>query len=158
MCWLLGYCGLGWSEHHLLPSIWFDLKKQPDKASRDTVLTAFFAKLAKKEPSLCHYDNQALFDDILNHHFAPGNTYNTCHKGLSPLAFLPRSFADMHEEKLEEDYYHKATVKTVGDVRKHHTKGPPPIPTKDAKLLRLNQRDIIVLEALFTQWSALVPG
>jgi hypothetical protein len=91
-------------------------------------LPLFFAKLAEKEPSLRHYHNQALFDDILNHRFAPGDTYDTCHKGLSPLALLPRSFADMHEEKLEEDYYHEATVKTVGDVRQHRTKGPPPTP------------------------------
>jgi hypothetical protein len=133
-----------------------DLKKQPDKASKDTVLTAFFAKLAEKEPSLHHYHNQALFEDIINHRFTPGDTYKTCHKGLSPLAFLPRTFADMHEDKTEEDYYQEATVKTIGDVRKHHTKGPPPIPANDAELLRLNQRDVIVLEALFTPWSALV--
>jgi hypothetical protein len=48
MCRLLGYCGLGWSERHLLPSIWLDLKKQPDKASRDIVLTAFFCQTGGK--------------------------------------------------------------------------------------------------------------
>jgi hypothetical protein len=156
LCRLLGYCGLSWAERNLLPSIWLDLKKQPDKASRDTVLTAFFTKLTEKEPSLRHYHNQALFEDIINHRFTPGDTYETCHKGLSPLAFLPRTFADMHEDKTEEDYYQEATVKTIGDVRKHRTKGPLPIPANDAELLHLNQRDVIVLEALFTPWSALV--
>jgi hypothetical protein len=55
-----------------------------------------------------------------------------------------------------EEYYNEATVKTITDVRKHRTKGPPPIPKTDAELLRLNTRDVIVLEALFTEWSALV--
>jgi hypothetical protein len=155
-CRLLGYCGLAWSERHLLPAIWTDLKKQADRASREAVLAAFFAKLAEKEPSLRYFNNQALFEDIINHRFLPGDTYETCHKGLSPLAFLPKSFADIHDDKMAEDYYNEATVKTVTDVRKHRTKGPPPIPMNDAELLRLNTRDVIVLEALFTEWSALV--
>ena len=103
-----------------------------------------------------HFNNQALFEDIINHRFLPGDTYETCHKGLSPLAFLPKTFADMHDDKMAEEYYNEATVKTVTDVRKHRTKGPPPIPMNDAELLRLNTRDVIVLEALFTEWSALV--
>jgi hypothetical protein len=155
-CRLLGYCGLAWSERHLLPAIWTDLKKQADRASREAVLAAFFAKLAEKEPSLRYFNNQALFEDIINHRFLPGDTYETCHKGLSPLAFLPKSFADTHDEKMADEYYNEATVKTVMDVRKHRTKGPPPIPMNDAELLRLNTRDVIVLEALFTEWSALV--
>jgi hypothetical protein len=41
LCGLLGYCGLGWSDRHLLPSkIWTDLLKQPDRSSREAVLTA----------------------------------------------------------------------------------------------------------------------
>jgi hypothetical protein len=72
------------------------------------------------------------------------------------LAFLPKTFSDIHEEQAAEDYYNEATVKTVMDVRKHRTKGPPPIPSNDAELLRLNTRDIIVLEAFFTKWSHLV--
>jgi hypothetical protein len=155
-CRLLGYCGLAWSERHLLPAIWTDLKKQPDRASREAVLSAFFAKLAEKEPSLRHFNNQALFEDIINHRFLPGDTYETCHKGLSPLAFLPKTFADMHDDKMVEEYYNEATVKTVTDACKHRTKGPPLIPMNDAELLRLNTRDVIVLKALFTEWSALV--
>ena len=147
---------MGWSERHLLPTIWTDLKKQPDRASREAVLTAFFAKLADKEPSLHHFNNQVLFEEIINHRFLPGDTYETCHKGLSPLAFLPKTFVDIHEDKIVEDYYNEATVKTVTDVRKHRTKGPPPLPMNDAELLRLNTRDVIVLGALFTEWSALV--
>jgi hypothetical protein len=97
-----------------------DLKKQPDQASWETVLAAFFAKLATKEPSLRHFNNQARFEDIISHHFTPGDTFETCHKGLSPLAFLPaKMFANIHEEKVAEDYYNEATVKTVTDVRKH---------------------------------------
>jgi hypothetical protein len=67
VCRLWGFCGLGRGERHLLPPIWADLKKQPDRASREAVLSAFFAELAKTEPSLQHYSNQALFDDIINH-------------------------------------------------------------------------------------------
>jgi hypothetical protein len=102
-CRLLGYCGLAWNERHLLPAIWNDLKKQSDRASREAVLAAFFAKLAEREPSLRYFNNQALFEDIINHRFLPGDTYETCHKGLSPLAFLPKSFADIHEDKMAEE-------------------------------------------------------
>jgi hypothetical protein len=156
ICRILGFCGLGWSERHLMPTIWADLKKQPDRPSREAVLAAFFAKLAEKDPSLRYFSNQALADDIINHRFTPGDVYETCHKGLSPLAFLPRTFADIHEDQVAEDHYNEATVKTVMDVRKHRTKGPPHIPMNDAELLRLNLRDVVILEALFTEWSALV--
>jgi hypothetical protein len=97
-CRLLGFCGLGWNERHLLLPIWADLKKQADCASRKAVLAAFFAQLADKDPSLWFFSNQALADDILNHRFTPGDVYETCHKGLSPLAFLPRTFTDIHED------------------------------------------------------------
>jgi hypothetical protein len=125
-------------EWHLLPPIWADLKKQPERVSREAVLAAFFAELAKTEPSLWHYSNQAMFDDIINHRFIPGDTFEPCHKGFSPLAFLPRMHADVQEENAAEDYYNEANVKTVAEVRKHCTKGPPPIPTNDAEQLRLN--------------------
>lgn len=95
-------------------------------------------KLMEKEPLLHHYHNQAFFDNIVNHWFTPGDMYEMCHKGLSPLAFLTRTFADMHEDKMEDDYYQEATVKTIRDVRKHHTKGPPPLPANDADQLHLN--------------------
>jgi hypothetical protein len=156
LCRLLGFCGLGWQERHLLPPIWADLKKQPDRASRETVLSAFFDDLAKEEPSLRHFNNQALFEDIINHRFTPGDSYETCHKGFSPLAFLPKTHAMVHEEALAEDYYNEANVKTVAEVHKHQMKGPPPIPNNDAELLRLNTRDVTVLTAFFTKWSSLV--
>jgi hypothetical protein len=155
-CRLLGYCGLAWSERHLLPTIWADMKKQPDKASRDTVLAAFFEKLAKQDPSLTNFSNTALVDDIINHRFLPGDSYETCHKGFSPLAFLPKTHADVHEETVAEEHYHEANTKTVMDVRKHRTRGPPPIPTNDAELLRLITRDVTVLTGFFTRWSSLV--
>jgi hypothetical protein len=65
----------------------------------------------------------------------PGNNYETCHKGLSPLAFLPKTFVDIHNDKMAEEYYNKATIKTITDVRQHRTKGLPPIPMNDAELL-----------------------
>jgi hypothetical protein len=156
LCRLLGFCGLSWQEKHLLPPIWANLKQQPDRASREAVLAAFFAELAKTEPSLRNFSNQALFDDIVNHRFLPGDSYETCHKGFSPLAFIPRTHADVHEENLTEAYYNEANVKTVAEVRKHRTKGPPPIPTNDADLLRLNARDVAILTGFFTPWSSLV--
>jgi hypothetical protein len=136
---------------------WADLKKQQDHwASRNAVLSAFFEELAKEEPSLRHFSNQALFEDIINHRFTPGDTYDSYHKGFSPLAFLPKTHAAIHEEMVAEDHYHEANVKTVAEVRKHQTKGPPPIPTNDAKLLRLNTHDVTILTAFFTKWSILV--
>jgi hypothetical protein len=62
----------------------------------------------------------------------------------------------VHEENLTEAYYNEANVKTVAEVRKHRTKGPPPIPTNDADLLRLNARDVAILTGFFTPWSSLV--
>jgi hypothetical protein len=76
-----------------------------------------------------HFSNQAFFDDIVNHRFTPGDTYDTCHKGFSPLAFLPCTHEEINAENKELDFYEEANVKTLGDVRKHRTKGPPPIPT-----------------------------
>lgn len=103
---LLGYCELGWNERHHLPSIWADLKKQePDHHSCEAVLAAFFENLVMKEPSLRHFSNQELFDDTINHRFTPGETYETCQKGFSPLAFLPKTFEDINYEKVEEEYY-----------------------------------------------------
>jgi hypothetical protein len=62
----------------------------------------------------------------------------------------------VHEETVAEEHYQEANTKTVMDVRKHRTRGPPPIPTKDAELLRLNTRDVTVLIGFFTRWSSLV--
>jgi hypothetical protein len=157
LCRLLSFCGLGWQERHLLPPIWADLKKQLDRASRDTVMSTFFEDLAKDEPSLQHFSNQALFEDIINHRFQPGDTYDSCHKGFSPLAFLPKMHAAIHEEMVAEDHYHKANVKTVAEACKHcTTKGPPPIPTNVAKLLWLNTCSVTILTAFFTKWSTLM--
>jgi hypothetical protein len=64
--------------------------------------------------------------------------------------------ADVLEENAAEDYYNEANVKTVAEVWKHRTKEPPPIPTNNAELLRLNARDVTVLKAFFTRWSSLV--
>jgi hypothetical protein len=156
LCRLLGFCGLGWHEQHLLPPIWANIKKQPDRASREAVLSAFFADLARLDPSLRLYSNQAFFDDIVNHRFVPGDDYDTCHKGFSPLAFMPRTHAEVTEDNANADHYAEANIKTVSDVKKHRTKGPPPIPNNDAELLRLNTRDVTVLKAFFTEWSSLV--
>jgi hypothetical protein len=60
------------------------------------------------------------------------------------------------EDNANEDHYAKASIKTIADVKKHRTKGPPPIPNNDAELLWLNTRDVTVLKAFFTEWSSLV--
>jgi hypothetical protein len=56
------------------------LKKQSDWASRDVVLSAFFEDLAKEEPSLRHFNNHALFEDIINHRFQPGTSMTAATK------------------------------------------------------------------------------
>jgi hypothetical protein len=156
LCRLLGFCGLGWHEQHLLLPIWANIKKQPDRASREAVLSAFFADLARLDPSLQFYSNQAFFDDIVNHCFIPGDDYDTCHKGFSPLAFMQRTHAEVTEDNANADHYTEVSIRTVSDVKKHRTKGPPPIPNNVAELLRLNKRDVTVLKAFFTEWSSLV--
>jgi hypothetical protein len=151
-CQILGYCGLSWSKQHLMPKIWTELKKQRDQASRETVLAAFFDTIADKtEPLLRSFVNQAFFDDIINQ---TGSRRGT--KGFSPLAFLLQKQEEIAKETAENEHYKEAMAKTVGDVRKHRTKGPPPIPASDAELLRLNVRDAAVLTAFFTKWSDLV--
>jgi hypothetical protein len=134
-----------------------ELKQQPDRASCETVLAAFFDEIADDmEPLLRNFSNQAFFDDVIGHRFTPGDTYDTCHKGFSPLAFLPRTHEEVSEENANQEHYNESNVKTVGDVRKHRTKGLPPIPASDAELLRLNARDVAILTAFFTKWSDLV--
>jgi hypothetical protein len=86
-----------------------DLKKQPDRASHETVLSAFFAQLAAKEPSLLHFSNQTFFDDLINHRFTLGDTYNTCHKAFSPLAFLPRTHEEITAENEALEFYEEAS-------------------------------------------------
>jgi hypothetical protein len=156
LCKLLGFCGLSWQDRDLLPSIWTDLKKQPDRASRETVLAAFFDDIALKEKSLRHFKNHALIDDIINHRFDPGDTHDTCHKGFSPLAMLPRTHSDIFEEKTTEAIYNEGKHKTLTEIKRHRTKGPPAIPLNDAEFIRLNSRDVAILTAFFTPWSSLV--
>jgi hypothetical protein len=156
LCKLLGFCGLSWQDRELLPSIWTDLKKQPDRASRETVLAAFFDDIALNEKSLRNFKNHALFDDIINHRFDPGDTHETCHKGFSPLAMLPRTHSDIFEEKTTEAIYNEGQHKTLTEIKRHRTKGPPAIPLNDAEFIRLNSRDVAILTAFFTPWSTLV--
>jgi hypothetical protein len=75
---------------------------------------------------------------------------------IQPLGVLPKTHADVHEETVAEEHYQEANIKTVTDMRKHSTRGPPPIPNNDAELLRLNTRDVTVLTGFFTKWSSLV--
>jgi hypothetical protein len=49
--------------------IWGDFKQQPDRASCEAALSAFFATLAKQDTSLTHFSNQALCDGIIHHRF-----------------------------------------------------------------------------------------
>lgn len=56
-----------------------------------------------------------------------------------------------------EEYYNKANIKTIVEVCKHQQmKGPLPIPTNDAELLRLNTHDVTMLTAFFMKWSSLM--
>ena len=82
------------------------------------MLTAFFDEIAHTELSLKRFNNQALFDDLVNHRFAPGDDYDTCHKGLSPLAFLQRTHAASYADAVDEAHYNEATLRTVADVKK----------------------------------------
>jgi hypothetical protein len=157
LCKLLGFCGLHWHNRHLLPPVWADLKRQPDRASRETVLKAFFEEIATTEKSLRGFTNHALVDDIINHRFVPGDRYDTCHKGFSPLAMLPRTHSDMFDAATDEAHYNEAGGnKTLAEIKRHRTKGPPPIPSNDAEFIRLNSRDVAILAAFFTEHSSLV--
>jgi hypothetical protein len=102
--------------------------------------------------------DQAFFDDIINHRFTPGDTYNTCHQRFSLLAFLPKTHAGIHEEINGDEILPRGygTVKTVGDIGKHRTKGPLPTMRSATRMLRLYTRDVKVLKSFFTPWSSLV--
>jgi hypothetical protein len=151
LCRLLGFCGLSWDEQDLLPDIWTELRQQTDQPSREVVLRTFFTSLSRRAPAFRHFRNNRLFDDITKYRFEPGRSIDTYHHGLSPLALTLRTFADIQTEEDDADYFAQASNKTVEAVRKHHSKGPPPLPTTFNEFLQLLGRLIILTEGLFTR-------
>jgi hypothetical protein len=150
VCHLLGLCGLPWDDRDQLPKIWQSLHQQTDQKGRDVALRRFFQQLGETCPDLEHFHSSQLFDHIINHKFIPGDSYDTCHHGLSILALSLRSFSIQEHEQREDEYFREASNKTQDSIRKHKTKGPPALPTSIGELLLLLDRLIVLTKGLFT--------
>jgi hypothetical protein len=71
-----------------MPTIWMELKQQTDRASRETIMAAFFNKIADEdmEPSLRNFSsNQAFFDDVIGLQFTPGTRTTPLTKDSGPF-------------------------------------------------------------------------
>jgi hypothetical protein len=77
------------------------------------------------------FRSRQLLDDLIGFRLAPGNTDDTLHHGLSPLAFLARTPGAIQELDEAQNNYDNASTVTPTDLaaRKAATKEPPPIPT-----------------------------
>jgi hypothetical protein len=51
-----------------------------------------------------------VFDDIIIHPFTAPGTYETRHKGFSPLEFLPKTHADVQDETLGGGNRHQQAI------------------------------------------------
>jgi hypothetical protein len=155
LCNLLGLCGLAWEDRDLLPQIWLDLHQQPDKAAKVLVLKSFFQDLGQQVRAFRLFRNSKLFEDIMAHQFEPGACYDTCHHGISLLAVSMRTFEAQERERQDDEDFEQATHKTPEAVRKHNSKGPPPLPSSVGDLLQALWRLIILTKGLFTQQCSL---
>ena len=129
MCHLLGLCGVSWDGHDQLPKIWQSLHQQADQKGWDVVLHRFFQQLSEKCPDLEHFHSSQLFDHIINHKFIPGDSYDTCHHGLSILALSLHSISIQEQEQCKDEYFWEASNKTQDTIWKHKTKGLPTLPS-----------------------------
>ena len=155
-CFLLGISGLAWDDRHLLAPIWTELYKQPNKSTREVTLQTFFAELSAQVPSFREFSNTTLSDNIINHKLAPGPTYETCHHGISILAVSLRTFTIQELERQEETCFDLATNKTPDAIKKHMSKGPPPLPTTISELIQQIHRLLVLTDGLFTHRCAMV--
>ena len=137
VCHLLGLCGLTWDNHDQLPKFWQSLHQQADQKGQDIALHRFFQQLGETCPDLKHFHSSQLFEHIINHKFIPGDSYDTCHHGLSILAISLHSFSIQEHEQCEDEYFQETSNKTQDYIWKHKTKGPPALPTSIGKLLLL---------------------
>ena len=95
-----------------------------------------------------------LADNIVNHKLAPGPTFKTCHHGISILVVSLCTFTV--QECQEETCFYLATYKTPDAIKKHMTKGPPPLPTTISELIQQIHWLLILTEGLFTHRCAMV--
>ena len=155
-CFLLGISGLTWDEQHLLAPIWNELYKQPNKLTQEVALQTFFEELSAQTPSFRKFSNTMLADNIVNHKLAPGPTFKTCHHGISILAVSLCTFTIQEQEQQEETCFKLATNKTLDAIKKHLSKGPPPLPTMVSKLIQQIHQLQVLTEGLFTHRCTMV--
>ena len=153
---MLGISGLAWDDRHLLAPIWTELYKQPNKSTCEVTLQTFFAELSAQVLSFREFSNTMLSDNIVNHKLAPGPTYETCHHSISILAVSLCTFTIQELEHQEEICFDLVTNKTPDAIKKHMTKGPPPLPTTISELIQQIHRLLILTDGLFTHRCAMV--
>ena len=156
VCHLLGFSRLSWNKCDQLPKIWQSLHQQADQKGQDIILRQFFQQLGETCPNLEHFHSSQLFKHIVQHKFIPGDSYNTCHHGVSILAISLHSFSVQEQEQCEEEFFHEASNKTQDSICKHKTKGLPAIPTLIGELLLLLDRLITLTKGLFTATSPML--
>ena len=96
----------------------------------------FFNDLSAQVPSFQEFSNTTLFDNIINHKLTPGPTFKTCHHSISILAISLWTFTVQEQERQEDTYFELVTNKTPDAIKKHMTKGCPPLPTTISELVQ----------------------
>jgi hypothetical protein len=127
---LLKLAGLSIETQGELPAFWRDMHRQQSKEAKHAFINSFVDGLIETEPGFAGFRNRQLLDDLTAFRLAPGDTCDTLHHGLSPLAFLTRTPSAIQELVEAQDNYDNASNVTPTDLaaRKAASK-PPPIPT-----------------------------
>ena len=119
ICNLLGLSDHSWDCQDLLPKIWQDLHQQSDQKGYNIILHAgLFHILGDKCADLEQFYSSILFHHIIKHKFILGESFNTCHHGMSILVVSLCSFTIQKQEHWEDDYFWEASHKTPDAVQK----------------------------------------
>jgi hypothetical protein len=131
---LLGWCGLKWTEQHLLPPLWNELLAETDSVSKLTYLQMKFSAQSTGDPDLAYQITEQIVKDLSKLYLGRGMDYDyeTCHHGMSPFCIVPLSIAAHRERESEERARAMATQTTVSDHRKKRKYVPKIALTFDA--------------------------
>ncbi len=152
---LLGYSGLSWEGRNHLNPIFAKLHKAGTKREKYALLKAFFSALAAKDAVFHGFVNYRVFDDIINHRFAPGLKADTAGSGVGLLAFVPLTAHEIQDNEAEEAIYDEATVITTSDSRKKQAVRVVSPPQSLPELFLLLMRFQVVCDELWSTDSQL---
>jgi len=117
---LLGWCGLKWTEQHLLLPLWNKLLAETDNVSKLTYLQMKFSAQATGDPDLDYQITEQIIKDLSKLYLGRGMDYDyeTCHHGMTPFCIIPLSIEAHRERESEERARAMATQTTVSDHQK----------------------------------------